>query len=132
MMAAKSVARDRLLGQEPTPVTLLNVKKVTAYRGEKAFEKMVRRFMALSTAGPTAGSPARVVVPSAGTSAAPRSRGSNVFREAEAEAAAEEEELSGAEIEAREHAGRESAKLSGMSGEFAKAFANAPGKKDNK
>lgn len=131
MMAAKSVARDRLLGQEPTPVTLLNVKKVTAYRGEKAFEKMVRRFMALSTAGPTAGSPARAVVPSAGASAAPRSRGGNVFREAEA-AEEQEEELSGAEIEAREHAGRESAKLSGMSGEFAKAFANAPGKKDKK
>ncbi|KAI9900282.1 hypothetical protein N3K66_004544 [Trichothecium roseum] len=135
MMAAKSVARDRLLGQESNPVTMLNVKKVTAYRGEKAFEKMVRRFMALSTAGPTAGSPARVV-PSAGGASAPGRGSNNVFRaidagrEAEAEVA--EEELSGAEIEAREHAGRESAKLSGMSGEFAKAFANAPGKKDKK
>ena len=54
MMTAKTVARDRLLGRTATPVTLMNVKKVTAYRGEREFEEMVQRFMLLSQedAGP--------------------------------------------------------------------------------
>ncbi|KFH40506.1 54S ribosomal protein L8-like protein [Hapsidospora chrysogenum ATCC 11550] len=54
MMTAKTVARDRLLGRTATPVTVMNVKKVTAYRGEREFEEMVQRFMLLSQedAGP--------------------------------------------------------------------------------
>jgi hypothetical protein len=49
MMTAKTVARDRLLGRQATPVTQINVKKVTQFRGESAFEDMVRRFMTMST-----------------------------------------------------------------------------------
>ncbi|KAF5615161.1 mitochondrial ribosomal 8 [Fusarium sp. NRRL 52700] len=49
MMTAKTVARDRMLGQEHTPVTRTNIKKVTQFRGEAPFEEMVRRFMILKT-----------------------------------------------------------------------------------
>jgi large subunit ribosomal protein L17 len=49
MMTAKTVARDRLLGRETTPVTQVNIKKVTQFRGESAFEDMVQRFMRLKT-----------------------------------------------------------------------------------
>ena len=49
MMTAKTVARDRLLGRDATPVTLQNVKKVTQFRGEQDLEDMVQRFMALQT-----------------------------------------------------------------------------------
>ncbi|KAL7793545.1 putative ribosomal protein YmL8 [Trichoderma ceciliae] len=51
MMAAKTLARDRLLGRPSTPVTLQNVKKVTKFRDEKELEEMVQRFMILSTQG---------------------------------------------------------------------------------
>ncbi|KAF5230382.1 hypothetical protein FANTH_13871, partial [Fusarium anthophilum] len=40
MMTAKTVARDRMLGQEHTPVTRTNIKKVTQFRGEVPFEEM--------------------------------------------------------------------------------------------
>ncbi|KAG8418145.1 54S ribosomal protein L8, mitochondrial [Metarhizium acridum] len=49
MMTAKTIARDRLLGQESTPVTAQNIKKVTQFRGEKDLEDMVQRFLALQT-----------------------------------------------------------------------------------
>ncbi|KAF4954248.1 hypothetical protein FGADI_5404 [Fusarium gaditjirri] len=49
MMTAKTVARDRMLGQEHTPVTRTNIKKVTQFRGEVPFEEMVRRFMIMKT-----------------------------------------------------------------------------------
>lgn len=48
-MTAKTVARDRLLRRVTTPVTAINVKKVTRFRGEEAFEDMVQRFMIMST-----------------------------------------------------------------------------------
>ncbi|GKT99738.1 50s ribosomal protein l17 [Fusarium langsethiae] len=47
MMTAKTVARDRMLGMDHTPVTRTNIKKVTKFRGEEPFEEMVRRFMVL-------------------------------------------------------------------------------------
>lgn len=47
MMTAKTVARDRMLGREATDVTQMNVKKVTRFRGEEAFEAMVQRFMGM-------------------------------------------------------------------------------------
>lgn len=45
-MTAAAVARDRRLGRESNPLTLLNRKKVTRYRanGEGAFEEMVGQF----------------------------------------------------------------------------------------
>lgn len=46
MMTAKTVARDRLLGQDHTDMTLNNIKKVTQFRGEPEFEAMVERYMA--------------------------------------------------------------------------------------
>lgn len=49
MMTAKTVARDRLLGRQPTPITSHNVAKVTRYRGQQDFQDMVRRFMLLAT-----------------------------------------------------------------------------------
>ncbi|KAH6899962.1 ribosomal protein L17 [Thelonectria olida] len=49
MMAAKTVARDRVLGQDHTPVTRINIKKVTQFRGEGPFEAMVQKFIALRT-----------------------------------------------------------------------------------
>lgn len=49
MMTAKTVARDRMLGQQSTPVTLQNVKKVTKFRSEEELEDMVQRFMTLKT-----------------------------------------------------------------------------------
>lgn len=49
MMTAKTIARDRLLGRESTPVTAQNIKKVTQFRGEKDLEDMVQRFLALQT-----------------------------------------------------------------------------------
>lgn len=52
MMAAKTVARDRLLGRPTTFVTTTNIKKVTQFRGEKPFEEMVRKFMKMSTRDP--------------------------------------------------------------------------------
>lgn len=52
MMAAKTVARDRLLGRPTTFVTTTNIKKATQFRGEKPFEHMVRRFMQMSTSDP--------------------------------------------------------------------------------
>lgn len=51
MMAAKTVAFDRVSGRDHTPVTLINVKKVTQFRGEEAFEAMVQKFVALRTGG---------------------------------------------------------------------------------
>ena len=57
MMTAKTVARDRLLGRETTPVTQINIKKVTQFRGEGPFEDMVRRFMVLSTEEPEDAAP---------------------------------------------------------------------------
>lgn len=47
MMTAKTVARDRLMGRLTTPVTEVNVKKVTQFRGQKPFETMVQRFMTM-------------------------------------------------------------------------------------
>lgn len=52
MMTAKTVARDRMLGRDTTPVTRVNIKKVTQFRGESAFEDMVKRFMRLSAEEP--------------------------------------------------------------------------------
>lgn len=52
MMAAKTVARDRLLGRPTTFVTTTNIKKATQFRGEKPFEDMVRKFMNLSAKDP--------------------------------------------------------------------------------
>ncbi|ODA80298.1 hypothetical protein RJ55_03256 [Drechmeria coniospora] len=49
MMTAKTLARDRLLGRQPTPVTNQNVKKVTQFRGQEDLEAMVQRFMAMQT-----------------------------------------------------------------------------------
>ncbi|KAM6528415.1 54S ribosomal protein L8, mitochondrial [Fusarium falciforme] len=51
MMTAKTVARDRMLGQEHTPVTRTNIKKVTQFRGEKPFEDMVQKFLLLKVEG---------------------------------------------------------------------------------
>ncbi|WZH43564.1 ribosomal protein L17 [Fusarium acuminatum] len=56
MMTAKTVARDRMLGKDHTPVTRTNIKKVTQFRGEDPFEEMVKKFMILKTnedTGPT-------------------------------------------------------------------------------
>ncbi|KAH8699734.1 ribosomal protein L17 [Ilyonectria robusta] len=47
MMTAKTVARDRMLGNDHTPVTRLNIKKVTQFRGKDDFEAMVQKFIAL-------------------------------------------------------------------------------------
>lgn len=52
MMAAKTVARERLLGLRPTPLTEINVKKATQFRKKGDFETMVQKFMELSTAEP--------------------------------------------------------------------------------
>ncbi|KAK2612351.1 54S ribosomal protein L8, mitochondrial [Conoideocrella luteorostrata] len=49
MMTAKTLARDRLLGREPTALTLQNATKVTRFRGQKDLDDMVQRFMALET-----------------------------------------------------------------------------------
>ncbi|KAM0429388.1 hypothetical protein ACHAPT_006606 [Fusarium lateritium] len=51
MMTAKTVARDRMLGQEHTPVTRTNIKKVTQFRGEEPFEEMVQKFLLLKVNG---------------------------------------------------------------------------------
>jgi hypothetical protein len=51
MMTAKTVARDRMLGRERTPITDRSVQKLTRFRGEGPFETMVQRFMRLSTGG---------------------------------------------------------------------------------
>ncbi|KAM0200240.1 hypothetical protein ACHAPA_003423 [Fusarium lateritium] len=56
MMTAKTVARDRMLGKDHTPVTRTNIKKVTQFRGEDPFEEMVKKFMVLKAnddTGPT-------------------------------------------------------------------------------
>ncbi|KAG5922864.1 hypothetical protein E4U42_005194 [Claviceps africana] len=47
MMTAKTLARDRLLGRESTPLTLHNAEKVTQYRGKKDLDDMVQKFVAL-------------------------------------------------------------------------------------
>lgn len=47
MMTAKTIARDRLLGREPTALTMQNAKKVTQFRGQKDLDDMVERFVAL-------------------------------------------------------------------------------------
>ncbi|PHH80817.1 hypothetical protein CDD80_6907 [Ophiocordyceps camponoti-rufipedis] len=47
MMTAKAVARDRFLGRMSTPLTQKNVKKVTQFRPEAEFQRMVERFLAL-------------------------------------------------------------------------------------
>lgn len=47
MMTAKTVARDRMLGNDHTPVTRLNIKKVTQFRGKEDFEAMVQKFISL-------------------------------------------------------------------------------------
>ncbi|KAF4962511.1 hypothetical protein FSARC_9405 [Fusarium sarcochroum] len=47
MMTAKTVARDRSLGKQHTPVTKTNIKKVTQFRGEGPFEEMVKKFLVL-------------------------------------------------------------------------------------
>lgn len=46
-MTAKTIARDRLLGREPTALTMQNAKKVTQFRGQKDLDDMVERFVAL-------------------------------------------------------------------------------------
>ena len=51
MMTAKTVARDRTLGRTHTPVTALNIKKVTQFRGQEDFEKMVQKFLLLDVEG---------------------------------------------------------------------------------
>lgn len=58
MMTAKTVARDRMLGQEHTPVTRTNIKKVTQFRGQEPFEDMVQKFLLLKVEGDTAASDA--------------------------------------------------------------------------
>ncbi|KAF7549828.1 hypothetical protein G7046_g8217 [Stylonectria norvegica] len=50
MMTAKAVARDRAGERDHTPVTLLNVKKVTAFRGAEPFEEMVQKFIGMDVA----------------------------------------------------------------------------------
>ncbi|KPM36667.1 hypothetical protein AK830_g9900 [Neonectria ditissima] len=47
MMTAKTVARDRMLGHDHTPVTRINIKKVTQFRGQEPFEAMVQKFISL-------------------------------------------------------------------------------------
>ncbi|KAF5002302.1 hypothetical protein FDECE_10658 [Fusarium decemcellulare] len=49
MMTAKTVARDRMLGRQHTPVTRTNIKKVTQFRGVEPFEEMVQKFMVLKS-----------------------------------------------------------------------------------
>ncbi|KAG5960684.1 hypothetical protein E4U13_001190 [Claviceps humidiphila] len=44
MMTAKTLARDRLTGRQPTPLTMHNAKKVTAFRGQADLDAMVKRF----------------------------------------------------------------------------------------
>lgn len=51
MMTAKTVARDRTLGQAHTPVTRMNISKVTKFRGVEEFEKMVQKFLTLDFEG---------------------------------------------------------------------------------
>lgn len=51
MMTAKTVARDRTLGRSHTPVTALNIKKVTQFRGITDFEKMVQKFLLMDVEG---------------------------------------------------------------------------------
>ncbi|OAA60719.1 50S ribosomal protein L17 [Cordyceps fumosorosea ARSEF 2679] len=45
MLTAKTVARDRMLGQAHRDLTLENIDKVTKHRGEAEFEAMVKRYM---------------------------------------------------------------------------------------
>lgn len=62
MMTAKTVARDRMLGQEHTPVTRTNIKKVTQFRGKEPFEEMVQKFLLLKVEendAPSEGKPLR-------------------------------------------------------------------------
>ncbi|KAG6007038.1 hypothetical protein E4U21_006398 [Claviceps maximensis] len=48
MMTAKTIARDRLLGRESTPLTMHNAEKVTQFRGRKDLDDMVERFVAMN------------------------------------------------------------------------------------
>ncbi|KAI8725148.1 hypothetical protein NCS52_00085200 [Fusarium sp. LHS14.1] len=59
MMTAKTIARDRMLGQEHTPVTQTNIKKVTQFRGKGPLEEMVQRFLLLKVEGDNAPSDAK-------------------------------------------------------------------------
>ncbi|PHH80833.1 hypothetical protein CDD82_1491 [Ophiocordyceps australis] len=50
MLMAKAVARSRLAGFDPSPLTMRNVEKVTKHRDAKEFEDMVSRFTTLHEA----------------------------------------------------------------------------------
>ncbi|KAI1462747.1 ribosomal protein L17 [Annulohypoxylon moriforme] len=56
-MTAGAVARDKKLGRESTPITLMNQAKVTRYRkdGKTAFEEMVRKVSKMSLEKRTVG-----------------------------------------------------------------------------
>ncbi|KAH7026288.1 ribosomal protein L17 [Microdochium trichocladiopsis] len=64
---AAAVARDRSLGRESKPLTLLNQQKVTRFRkdGEAKFDKMVERMAGINLGTPTAAprNPLRVKTP---------------------------------------------------------------------
>ncbi|KFA66377.1 hypothetical protein S40285_01318 [Stachybotrys chlorohalonatus IBT 40285] len=49
MITAKAVARQQLLGQQPTFITTRSIKKITQFRGAQEFQAMVRKFMKLDT-----------------------------------------------------------------------------------
>ncbi|KAG5979492.1 hypothetical protein E4U55_005098 [Claviceps digitariae] len=56
MMTARTLARDRLLGRESTPLTLHNAEKVTKFRDQRDLDEMVERFIAIQ-AGEVAAMP---------------------------------------------------------------------------
>lgn len=45
MMTAKTIARDALLGRKPTPLTLVNMRKVTKFRSKEELTDMANAFM---------------------------------------------------------------------------------------
>lgn len=45
MLTAKTIARDALLGRQPTPLTLVNMRKVTKFRSKEELTEMAGRFL---------------------------------------------------------------------------------------
>lgn len=45
MMTAKTIARDALLGRKPTPLTLVNMRKVTKFRSKEELATMANAFL---------------------------------------------------------------------------------------
>lgn len=45
MLTAKTIARDALLGRQPTPLTLVNMRKVTKFRSKEELAEMAGRFL---------------------------------------------------------------------------------------